>query len=232
MPWQTISNALGSTEGGSLDRLVAALRAAIGLGPQRQGVQRATFTTAVVALAAKLTKADGASIRIEEETFERLFQFDADEAANIRWLYRLAAQDTAGFEAYAREVASALADSPDLKRDVFDTLLHIATADGVLHAGEESYLLRVSDIFGFSVTRYRAMRARFVSDASDPYVALGVSPDLDNEALKQRYRELVRRHHPDALAARGLNGELQKVAERQLAGINAAWDQIARERGL
>lgn len=231
MPWQTIWRALGTGEGGSLGGLVQAIRDTLGLG-QRKGVDRAAFTAAVVALSAKLSKADGVTLEIEAQTFERLFKFDPAEVENIRWLFKLAAQDSAGFESYARDVASAIDDRPELKNDVFEALMHIASADGILHPGEDRYLEAVSAIFGHGQDEYRAIRARFVRDTADPYHVLGASRGLDNATLKTIYLDLVRRHHPDALTGRGLSKQLQLISERKLAAINAAWDKIARERGI
>ncbi len=231
MPWQTILRALGPPEQGSLGGLFQAIKSALGLGP-RAGVERAAFTAAVVALSAKLSMADGVALKIEEDTFERLFKFEPEEAQNIRWLFRLAAKDTAGFESYARVLADTLEQSPDLKHDIFEALLHIATADGVLHHGEDTYLHAVSDIFGYAEIDYRAMRARFVRDIADPYEVLGTERTLSNDALKAHYRGLVRENHPDVLAGRGLSRELQEVAARKLAALNVAWEAIAKERGL
>ncbi len=231
MPWQTLLRTLGSPEGSTLDRLVRAIGAALGLGP-RSSVDRAAFTAAVVALSAKLSVADGVSLKIEEETFERLFHFDEEDARNVRWLFRLAAKDTAGFETYARELARALADKPELERDILEALLLVASADGILHEGEDRYLQTVSEIFGYGPEQYKAVRARFVKDVTDPYEILGVPRGSSDDALKAHYRSLVRQNHPDALAGKGLSRELQEVAERKLAAINAAWDVIARERGL
>ncbi len=231
MPWQTILKALGTPESGTLDGLVKAIKAALGLGA-RSGVDRAAFTAAVVALSAKLSKADGVALRIEEETFERLFRFEPEEAANVSWLFKLAARDTAGFESYARELARTLAERPELKLDIVEALLHIASADGVLHEGEDRYLEIVSTIFGYDAATYRAMRARFVNDPSDPYETIGASRQMSADQLKAHYRDLVRANHPDAAAGKGLSRELQDVAARKLAAINAAWDLIVRERGL
>lgn len=231
MPWQTLLKTLNSPEGSTLDRLVSAIRAALGLG-QKGSVDRAAFTAAVVALSAKLSVSDGVSLKIEEETFERLFHFDEADAQNVRWLFRLAARDTAGFEAYARELAQTLQGKRELSCNILEALLHIASADGILHEGEDRYLTTVSGIFGYSSNEYKALRARFVKDPSDPYEVLGVSRESTDDALKARYRKLVRENHPDSLAGRGLSRELQDVAERKLAAINAAWDVVARERGL
>lgn len=231
MPWQTILKALGSDEGSPLDRLSRAIRSALGLG-EAQTFNRAAFTAAVVALSAKLSISDGVALKIEEETFERMFTFEPAEVANVRWLFRLAAKDTAGYESYARELGRALAEHTELLRDIFEALLHVASADGVLHEAEDRFLAEVATLFGYSVEKYRAIRARFILDPADPYEVLGVSRELPDEALKARYRELVRKNHPDLAAGKGLPKEVQEVATRKLAAINAAWDKIARERSL
>lgn len=235
MPWKIIARTLGMSDGGSIGSLLATMRSALGLedvDTPRSAVDRASFTAAVIGLAAKLSKSDGVALQIEAETFEQLFPVPPEQSGNVRRLYNLAAQDIAGFETYAGEIARALADDADLKHDVFQALLHIATADGVLHEGEDRYLSRVSELFGYVASEYRAARARFVRDDEDPYVVLGIAHKASDAELKAHYRRLMRESHPDALAARGLARELQELAQRKTAAINAAWDKIARERGL
>ena len=102
----------------------------------------------------------------------------------------------------------------------------------VLHPGEDRFLAIVADRFDYTREQYLAMRSHFIADADDPYSVLGMSRDAGNAQLKAHYLKLVREHHPDALAARGLAVELRRVAERKLAIVNAAWDAISRERGL
>jgi DnaJ like chaperone protein len=86
--------------------------------------------------------------------------------------------------------------------------------------------------FGFSDTEYRAIRRLFVREPNDPYTVLGVEPDISNNELKAHYKRLVREHHPDTLMARGVPKEFIDVANRKLAALNAAYDEIAKERGL
>lgn len=226
---------VGLPPAASLRGLLDAIGKALGmrLDPEhRPELTRAAFTAAVIGLSAKLAKADGVALRIEEETFERLFPVDPEEIENVRWLFALASRDTAGFDTYAHNIAGMLASEPELKRHVFEALLQIAAADGILHESENNYLSSVSSEFGYSDNEYKAMRARFVHDIDDPYVALGVSRDITDDALKTYYRRIVRENHPDALAARGLGKELQERATRKIAAINAAYDEIARERKL
>ena len=55
---------------------------------------------------------------------------------------------------------------------------------------------------------------------------------MSDEQLRRHYRRLVAETHPDREIARGLPAEAVAIATRRLAAINAAWDQIERERGL
>ena len=68
--------------------------------------------------------------------------------------------------------------------------------------------------------------------AEDPYAVLGLSAGESDEALRARWRALMREHHPDSLAGRGAAPDLVARAQDQVAKINAAWDRIKRERGL
>jgi DnaJ like chaperone protein len=190
------------------------------------------FTIAVISLSAKMAKSDGVASAVERETFDRIFRAPAAEAANVRRLFDLAAQDVAGFETYARQIATMLIGDPAIKRDVFDGLFHIAAADGILHPAEETYLQTVASAFGLSATDFRTARAQFVVDPSDPYVVLGLKPDVSTDVLRARFRQLVRENHPDLAMARGVPPEFVDLATRKLASINAAYDKIAGERGI
>ena len=53
----------------------------------------------------------------------------------------------------------------------------------------------------------------------DPYKVLGVSPDASDEEIKQAYRRLAKKYHPD------LNPGDQEAA-RKMQEVNAAYEQI------
>ena len=188
------------------------------------------FTMAFVGLAAKMAKADGVAVEVETQAFESCFYVPPEERANVQRVYQLAAQDVAGYETYAERIAHMLADDPALLNNVFECLFNIAAADGVLHHGEEAFLRKVAETFGYGETHYRRVRSLFVHDPTSPYVVLGIDPDASDEALKARRMELVRENHPDRLAAKGVPEEFLVLADRKLAAINAAYDAIKKER--
>jgi DnaJ like chaperone protein len=232
--WQRISDmAVVVAEGGK------GLLSTLGRGahvPATEDLRRAetsvAFTMAVIALSAKMAKADGVVLGIEKDAFYRAFRIADAEADNVDRVFRLAQQDTAGFELYAEQIARALDQDQRLLIDVLDCLFHIATADRAMHPGEDMFLAEVARRFGLTNATFRHRRAQFVVDPSSPYDVLGLDPAVSNEDLKTRHRKLVRENHPDLLIGRGLPAEAVQVATRRLAAINDAYRVIARERGL
>lgn len=235
MLWRLIADAAGAVKIDGVRDTVAALWTTLGLdrlAAKTPARQRIAFTIAFVALAAKMAKADGVAADVEAQTFARCFQVGKDEIANVERVFALAAQDVAGYEAYASEIARLLRDDPELLRDVFECLFHIASADGVLHGAEETFLRTVAERFGLGDHTFLEMRRLFVADSGDPYRILGIAPDAPGEDIKARHRQLVRDHHPDRLTAHGVPEEFRVLADRKLAAINAAYDAIRKERGM
>ncbi len=196
------------------------------------GRSSVAFTMAVIALGAKMAKADGVVSPIEVEAFHQVFRTPKDEAAHVSQVFELAQRDVAGFESYASQVRRLLGGDARQLRDVLECLFHIASADRALHPGEDAFLKMVSDTFGFSESTYRHVRAQFVEDGGAPYDVLGLDPSVADAELKARHRKLVRENHPDLMSGRGVPPHVIELANRKLAVINAAFETIAKERGL
>jgi DnaJ like chaperone protein len=231
--WGKFSGAVaGLVTGGPLGALLGALAGHFLI--DRDGKDTAVgFTIAVIALSAKMAKADGIVTDEEVRAFERLFRFAPEESANVRRVFDLARRDTAGFEAYAAQIAHLFADNPALLEDILDGLFEIAKADGVLHPGEAMFLERVAEIFGFAPNEFRRIRAsHFAPDKADPYVVLGVAYDASEDEIRRTYRRLVRENHPDSLIGRGVPEEFVRLATDKLAAINGAYNRIQAERGI
>ena len=230
--WQKISDlagTVGSAGGGLLDDLAHVFGLERNAGEPENDV---AFTIGVIALSAKMAKADGVVSPLEVEAFKKIFQASPGELANIERTFNLAKQDVAGYQAYADQIAKLLQDRKKLLQDVLEGLLHVASADGVLHPKEDAYLADVANRFGFSPSEFRYFRARFVKDNCNPYDVLRLGPDARNDEIKAQYRKLVSDNHPDKLMGRGVPVEFIDIATRKLAAINAAYDIIAKERGL
>ena len=218
--WSRFSDALAAlTSGEGLSSVFDILRAR----PDR-GV---AFTIAVIALGAKMAKADGQVTRDEVTAFREVFHIAAADEAGAARVFNLARQDVAGFEEYASRIQSMFETDPQTLGDLMEGLFHIAMADGFYHPNEDAFLERVASIFRLPEIEFKALRARFVPDiAPDPYTVLGVTPDMPADQIRAVWRKLVRENHPDAMIARGVPAEAVQLAEKRMIDINRAWDDI------
>ncbi len=190
------------------------------------------FATGLVALSAKMAKADGVVTRDEIAAFRRIVDVPEADLARVTRLFDLARETSDGFEAYARQIAAVLADNRPLLEDVVEGLFLVAKADGAVHEAEQRYVKTVAGIFGFSDREFARIEAHHVRRPDDPYIAIGADRGMTDRELKKLYRKLVADVHPDREMARGLPPEAVRIATERLAAINAAWDTITRERNI
>ncbi|WP_299687651.1 molecular chaperone DjiA [uncultured Tateyamaria sp.] len=223
--WSRISDALAAlTSGQSLAQVFDQLRA-----PPERSV---AFAIAVIALGAKMAKADGHVTRDEVTAFREVFHIAAKDEPGAAKVFNLARQDVAGFEEYATRIHAMFATEPETLTDLLEGLFHIAMADGFYHPNEDAFLEEVAHIFAISDRDFRALRARFVPDAApDPFTVLGVTPELPLEEIRVAWRKLVRENHPDAMMARGVPEEAVRLAEKRMIDINRAWEDIRATHG-
>ncbi len=218
-------------------RVIASLAAGEGLsavfdrlrGPPERSV---AFTIAVIALGAKMAKADGRVTRDEVAAFREVFHIAPEDEAKAARVFDLARQDVAGFDAYARRIRRMFPPGSQILDDLLEGLFHVALADGDYHPDEGGFLAQVAQIFDLDERRFRRMRARFVAGAdADPYDVLGVTPDMALDEIRKVWRAQVLETHPDAVTARGLPEEAVALAGKRLADLNRAWEEIRRGTG-
>jgi len=61
---------------------------------------------------------------------------------------------------------------------------------------------------------------------TDPYKVLGVEPTASDDDIRNAYRDLARKYHPDKYA----DNPLSELAEEKMKEINEAYDQIKKMR--
>lgn len=218
--WSRISAALAALRAGEpLSAVFDSLR----VQPERS----VAFTIGVLALGAKLAKADGTVTRDEVSAFRRVFHIAPEDERHAARVFNLARQDVAGFDAYARKIAGLFPKGDPVLRDLLEGLFAVAVADGDFHPAEEAFLAEVAQIFGLSDACFNALKARMApEDGRDPFEVLEVSPAASLAEARRAYRRLVRETHPDALRARGVPDEAVKLAEDKLRALNTAWEQV------
>ena len=224
--WSRIAAALNAlAHGEGLSAVLDSFRASP--EPQRS----VAFTIAVIALGAKMAKADGTVTRDEVAAFRRVFAIPKAEEPNAARVFNLARQDVAGYDAYATKIRAMFREQDrDVLIDLMEGLFHIALADGHYHPRENEFLMQVASIFGLDDRCFKQLRARFVDGAQrDPYDVLGVTPDTPLDNIRTAWRNAVKTSHPDVMIARGVPPEALKLAERRLQAVNEAWEAISQK---
>lgn len=226
--WQRLSAFVGSAS--ERTGIVGSFVNALDPDNWLPGGRDAAFTLALIALSAKMAVSDGVVTASELRAFQRTVEISPGIEEQVDRLFKLAQQDVAGYEAYARKIRRFFIDSPETLEHVLDGLFFIAAADGMIHDAEFEYLKNVSDIFGFDDARFEQLTAQHVvfERGVDPYVVLGLAPSAERDEVKRVYRLLVAEHHPDRLIAKGVPEELIDVATSRMASINNAYNQIMK----
>lgn len=229
--WSRLGEFISRVSASTLSGVLDALRTAFSGDPELR--RKVAFSVAMIALSAKMAKADGIVSDSEIRAFHRLFEVPEGELANVQRLFNLAKQDVAGFEVYAERLAR-LCGSGDancrMLEDILDGLFHIATADGYLHERERAFLARVAEIFDVEADHFEIILRRHVDTGEDdPYRILGVTRSQSFGEIRLRYRQLVAENHPDRLIARGVPAEFVAIANSRVATINGAFERIERD---
>ncbi len=225
-------DAVGGTASHAFTNLVETVRTVFAGDPETR--RKVAFSVAMIALSAKMAKADGVVSKEEVAAFQDIFAIPEEEAHNVSRLYNIAKQDVAGYDIYAERIAGLCGSGVSncaMLEDILDGLFHIAKADSLIHQKELEFIAHVADIFGFDEEHFDRIVARHVHpDGIDPYQVLGVEQDASFDEVRRRYRKLAADSHPDALLARGVPEEFLAIANDRMAAINSAYAAIEKQR--
>lgn len=189
------------------------------------------FASSVVALAAKMAKADGITTIEEAQAFRAAFPIDSKDEQTVNKLFTLAGGSVLGYEGYAKKLAKKYPNNRILMMDILAILFLVAAADGQIKPIEHEFLTSVSKNLGLSESDFSRISQLFIKDAElNPYVVLGVHESDDDATIKQAWLKIVVANHPDSFLARGEPQEFLKAANEQTAIANNAYAKIKSER--
>ena len=159
------------------------------------------FAIALIALSAKMSRADGNFTEKELLAFkEILSEVPKNELNNVVKIYNLAQQDIAGYEAYAEQISKIFEGKIEVLENVLDGLFHIAKSDGPVNEHEVFFLEKVAGIFGFSSAEFARIKAsHMASEADDPWLILGINAGSNIDLAQKAWKELAAQNHPDKL---------------------------------
>ena len=230
--WERLASAVAhSSVGASIGTLFGGAAEVEREPRDRSADNEIPFTVGVIALSAKMAKADGIITRDEVKAFKEAFRVSDGQMKQVARIFNLAKEDVTGYEAFAEDLVNVFEGNRKLLEDVLEGLFHIAKSDETLHPQEEQFLSNVAKRFGLTDTEFNYIKARHVvATERNPYDVLGVNPNVRNDELKSHYRRLIADNNPDKLLARGVPKEFVNIANKRVAAIDAAYDAIVKQR--
>jgi len=216
---------------------------------------RSTFLLCMMGAFAKIAKADGRVSESEIETISRMFDewgLTPDDVRVAQRVFREARDDDVLFITYVRQFAD---DCRQLEfRLIFlQCLVRLASAEGGITPEQMRMLsqagailnlppgtlhmlisgfAREHDFHGRHQHRSHTGGPQATTPTDDDYAAIGVAASATDAEIKKAYRRKAMDLHPDRIQARGLPPEFIRVANDQLAMVNAAYDRIRKSRGI
>ena len=187
------------------------------------------FTAGVIALSAKMAKADGKVTKEEILTFRKLVQIPKNNINQVSKLWELAKQTTDGYELYAKQIYKLFQNQSEILERILDILFEIAKSDGNIDPKEFNYLKNVSNIFNFDEIVFKRLLALH-NPENNSFEILGVKISDNMEDIKKKWKEMVKNNHPDKLIGQGMPIEFIESANQKLAILNSAYEEIKNLR--
>ena len=194
-----------------------------------QNYKSIVFTAGVIALSAKMAKADGKVTKEEILTFRKLVQIPKDNINQVSKLWELAKETTDGYELYAKQIYTLFRNQPEILEKILDILFEIAKSDGNIDLTECNYLKNVSSIFNFDDIIFEKLLALH-NPENNSFEILGVKISDSLEDIKKKWKEMVKNNHPDKLVGQGMPIEFIESANQKLVIINSAYEEIKKLR--
>ncbi len=201
--------------------------------------ERNSFLFSLLVLASYIIRADGRIMHSEMELVRQFLRQNFGETAvkqGEQILLRLfeEAKRMGPYEygdtirKCCRQMAANMTYEQRLQ--LLDFLLMTARADGHVATSEIDALREVAQHLGLSAADLDSMLNLGQKDLESAYRVLGVASTATDAEVKDAYRKMALRHHPDRVAT--LGEDIKRAAEKKFKEINDAKERIYKARGL
>jgi len=95
---------------------------------------------------------------------------------------------------------------------------------------EVSSIQTIANYLGISHADFESIKAMFYNSSDNAYKILEISKQATVTEIKAAYRKMAKKYHPDKVVH--LGKEHQKGAEEKFRQVQAAYEQLQKERGF
>lgn len=184
------------------------------------------FQLNLLALASIIIKADGAVEEVELRTVRNAFKqmYGEERAQQIFRQYKTDFdQKNTSLEEICRRIA--MRSPMETREQIFLFLRRVAEADGSISDSEFQKLSQIARFFNIGQQK---VQDTYKQSSAAAYNILGVPKDATDTEVKNAYRKLVKRYHPDKVITK--DEALKIGAEEKFKEIQEAYEIIQKER--
>jgi DnaJ like chaperone protein len=192
--------------------------------------QSGDFSVSLLVLSAAVMRADGKVMKSELDYVKNFFirQFGLETANNrIQMLQEILKQDFKLPEV-CQQIRQYMEYASRLQ--LLHYLFGLSSADGQFNPKEVEMIGLISGYLGIERQDFESIRAMFVKDLNSAYKVLEINPEATDVEIKAAYRKMAVKYHPDKVAH--LGEDIQTAAKEKFQQLNAAYEEIKKQRGM
>ena len=204
----------------------------------------------LVALMAKVAKADGKVCELEAEllkhTFNDIsshFQNSEEIREKLKTLYSKEKESFDNMIVICEKLYSLTRNDYAKRMKIMEYLLNLAFIDKEFSKTEKMIMEDISNALKIKIEDFNKLVNTFQTfysqQASNKAISLEKAYEVlesnssdDAATLKKNYRTLVKKHHPDIISGQGAAQNIIDKATTKLQEINEAYEIIKKDRGI
>lgn len=202
----------------------------------------------LVAMMAKVAKADGEVSELEAEILSHTFTDISNHFENsgevreqLKTIYKKEIKTFNNTIEIATKYLKLTKRDYTKRLKVLEYLLNLAFIDNDFSKAEFMITEDIANALEIKKSDFEAMIAQFEQfyaqqnnnkevSLQKAYDILGVDPSDDMSTIKKRYRKLVKENHPDIITGQGASQSIIDAATKKLQEINEAYEIIKKEK--
>ena len=188
------------------------------------------FIMSVLVLFAKVMKADGKLLKPELDYVKQFLkrQFGIQQTKDLMLVFKDILEQEYPLKDVCRQIQRSM-DHPS-RLELIHILYGLSQSDGHVHPSEIRIIQTIANYLNISNNDYASIKAMFAKDENAAYRILEIDPSSSDKKVKEAYRKMANKYHPDKVAH--LGQKMQTVAEEKFKSVNDAYQQIKKDRNL
>ena len=203
----------------------------------------------LIALMAKVAKADGNVCELEAELLSNIFtdislvfENDKEIREELKKIYAREKETFSNTIEISKKYLKLTKNDYQKRLRVMEYLLNLAFIDGEFSEAEYMIIEDIANAIEIKKNDLETIIARFEAyinskknqakmDLEKAFSTLEIDENASNDEIKKQYRKLVKQYHPDVITGQGADQATIDKATNKLQEINEAYEIIKAKRG-